>query len=189
MASPRPPAPASHDYDTQTQQLRVCSRACKCIYKKLSDELFQHLVFVQFPSELFDVMGCLGDLRCQTSRITHLGIFLINVFHFPQSLAAETSTRRYKKKNTNSETDLNSDLYTSEFLETLSFEKYIPDPDKPGRRGEGSTCRPWQLVVIAMVARETVCHTAHLWSSSFCSSLLMSSIFCCRRFLLCSGGR
>lgn len=43
-----------------------------------------------------------------------------------------------------------------------------------------------------LVCRKTPSDTqksTHLWSTSFCSSLQISSNFCCNRFLRCSGGR
>ena len=59
-----------------------------------------YLVLVELPSEPLYILGCLADLGCQTSRVSHLRIFLINIFHLPQGLAEE---RRESRRGTREE--------------------------------------------------------------------------------------
>lgn len=48
-----------------------------------------YLILVHLSSEPLYILGCLADLGSQTGRVSHLRIFLINIFHLPQGLTEE----------------------------------------------------------------------------------------------------
>lgn len=57
-----------------------------------------YLVLAELPPEPLYILGRLVDLGCQTGRVSHLRIFLINIFHLPQGLAAERKSGRVTRE-------------------------------------------------------------------------------------------
>lgn len=53
-----------------------------------------YLILAEISPQSLYVLGCVADLRGQTRGISHLGVFLVNIFHFSEGLAEE---RREKK--------------------------------------------------------------------------------------------
>lgn len=64
-----------------------------------------YLILVDLPSEPFYILGCLADLGCQTSRVSHLRVFFVNVFHLPQGLAEQRRERVREEQERMRESD------------------------------------------------------------------------------------
>ena len=56
---------------------------------RLNNRVHYYLILAEFSSEPLYILGRLADLGCQTSGVSHLRIFLINIFHLPQGLTEE----------------------------------------------------------------------------------------------------
>lgn len=142
-----------------------------------------NLVFVEFASQSFYVLCRLSDLRGQTGRISHLRVLFIHIFHLAQSLAAHIYLFKREKKR-----EIGFHRQKTCATQCILF---LGDQKSFVNKAQTPVTLRFQLglVVIAIAIGKTACRKAHLWSTSFCSSLLMSSIFCCKRFLRCSGGR
>lgn len=64
-----------------------------------------YLILVDLSSEPFYILGRLADLGCQTSRVSHLRIFFINIFHLPQGLTEEQRESARKEQERMRESD------------------------------------------------------------------------------------
>ncbi len=157
---------------------------------------WDYLILVDISSEPLYILRCLADLGCQTSRVSHLRIFLINIFHLPQGLTeergeSERGAREEGGKWLSVEIgSLQSSGLSKQFKNShrrhrgmhtdvhCLNSRYALPPEEFSQR--------WLL--IHRRCTYTQKHT-HLWSTSFCNSLQISSSFCCNLFLRCSGGR
>lgn len=54
---------------------------------EMKTESVDYLILAELSSKPLYVLRRLADLRCQTSRVSHLRIFLINIFHLAEGLA------------------------------------------------------------------------------------------------------
>lgn len=103
---PQPARPAAAEKDITMHSRLICpiyrlileqvaSRLSSSINEKWSVD---YLILAELSSKPFYVLWRLADLRCQTSRVSHLRIFLINIFHLPEGLAEWESNKRRKGK-------------------------------------------------------------------------------------------
>lgn len=60
-----------------------------------------YLILVHLSSQPLYILGCLADLGSQTGRVSHLRIFLINIFHLPQGLTEERQERARTREERN----------------------------------------------------------------------------------------
>lgn len=139
----------------------------------MKTESVDYLILAELSSKPFYVLRRLADLRCQTSRVSHLRIFLINIFHLAEGLAEWESNKRRKGKWL---------LVKFGSLRSTQFKQ--KHSSRLHAYYSTLTSQRWLLILRDKHEQQT-----DLWSTSFCNSLQMSSSFCCNLFLRCSGGR
>lgn len=57
-----------------------------------------YLILAEISPQSLYVLGCVADLRGQTRGISHLGVFLVNIFHFSEGLAEERREEKGDKE-------------------------------------------------------------------------------------------